>query len=84
MRTRLIAPALLLPALLAACGTDAGAETAVAASDTREVTHAAGTTEIPVDPQRIVTTTDQNALLPLLELEVRPVGSAGLLADDGS
>ena len=86
MRTRLIAIALLLPALLAACGTDADAdaETAAASSETREVTHLAGTTEIPVDPHRIVTTTDQNALLPLLELGVRPVGSAGRLNDDGS
>lgn len=45
--------------------------------------HAAGTTR-SLTPQRIVTTTDQNALLPLLELGVKPVGSAGLLADDGT
>ncbi|HWH28975.1 MAG TPA: iron-siderophore ABC transporter substrate-binding protein, partial [Mycobacteriales bacterium] len=32
----------------------------------------------------IVTTTDQNALLPLLELGVTPVGSAGLVGSDGS
>jgi len=32
-----------------------------------------------VNPQRIVTTQDQNALLPLLELGVKPVGSAGLI-----
>jgi len=84
VRARLIASALLLPAVLAACGSDTDVQTTAAPSGTREVTHAAGTTEIPADPQRIVTTTDQNALLPLLELGVRPVGSAGLLGDDGS
>ena len=45
--------------------------------------HAAGTTCIPQNPERIVTTQDQNALLPLLELGVKPVGSAGLVGDDG-
>ena len=34
--------------------------------------------------RRIVTTTDQNALLPLLELGVRPVASAGSLEEDGT
>lgn len=46
--------------------------------------HSQGTTEVPVDPERVVTTTDQNALLPLLEMGVKPVASAGLLADDGT
>jgi iron complex transport system substrate-binding protein len=46
--------------------------------------HSAGVTEVPVDPQRIATTTDQNALLPLLELGVTPVASAGLVAEDGT
>ncbi len=46
--------------------------------------HSAGTTEVPIDPQRIVTTTDQNALLPLLELGVVPVASGGLVGDDGA
>lgn len=83
MRTRL--PLLILPALLAAaCGSGDTTPLAEAAETTRSVTHAAGTTEVPTDPQRIVTTTDQNALLPLLELGVRPVGSAGLLSPDGS
>ena len=36
-----------------------------------------GEVEVPVDPQRIVTLSDQNALLPLLELGVEPVGSYG-------
>lgn len=43
----------------------------------RAFAHAAGEDCIPRDPQRIVTLQDQNALLPLLELGVRPVGSAG-------
>ncbi len=49
----------------------------------RAFTHAAGEDCIPVDPKRIVTLQDQNGLLPLLELGVTPVGSAGHLTDDG-
>ena len=49
----------------------------------RPFEHAAGTTCIPQNPERIVTTQDQNALLPLLELGVRPVGSAGLVGNNG-
>jgi len=45
--------------------------------------HYAGTDCIPEDPQRIVTLQDQNALLPLMELGVRPVGSAGHITNDG-
>ncbi len=85
MRTHSL-PLLLLPALLAtACGGSQAATGPVDGSvEMRSVEHAAGTTDVPVDPQRIVTTTDQNALLPLLELGVTPVGSAGLLDSDGS
>ena len=78
---------------LAACGGDAtaaspSASPAPSTSSESDVgtfafEHAAGTTDVPVDPQRIVTTTDQNALLPLMELGVVPVASAGLLGDDG-
>lgn len=50
---------------------------------TRRFKHSAGVTDVPVRPQRIVTTTDQNALLPLLELGVKPVASAGLVEEDG-
>ncbi|MDX8354787.1 ABC transporter substrate-binding protein [Cognatiyoonia sp. IB215182] len=49
----------------------------------RPFTHAAGETCIPADPQRIVTLQDQNGLLPLMELGVRPVGSAGATTQDG-
>lgn len=85
MRTRPL-PLLLLPALLAtACGgTAESTEPVGGGGETRSVEHALGTTDVPVDPQRIVATTDQNALLPLLELGVTPVGSAGLLGTDGT
>jgi iron complex transport system substrate-binding protein len=59
-------------------------ESNVSGAGTFAFEHSAGTTDVPVDPQRIVTTTDQNALLPLMELGVVPVASAGLLGDDGS
>lgn len=67
--------------LLVACG---GRAQETADGGTRTIRHFAGTTEVPVDAKRIVTLQDQNALLPLLELGVKPVGSAGLLGDDGS
>jgi len=53
------------------------AETAADAA-TRTIEHAAGTTEIPADPQRIVTLNDANVLAPLLELGAidRIAGSA--------
>jgi iron complex transport system substrate-binding protein len=74
-----------LSLLATACAGDTESDTASdGTSETRTVEHLAGATEVPADPQRIVTTTDQNALLPLLELGVRPVGSAGLLDTDGS
>lgn len=61
---------------------DATASAAAAATFTFE--HAAGTTEVPVGAERIVTLQDQNGLLPLLELGVTPVGSAALDNGDGS
>lgn len=74
---------------LAGCADDddSGSTASPAASATpltRTITHAAGTTEVPLNAGRIVTLQDQNALLPLLELGVKPVASAGLLAEDGS
>ncbi|WP_185020706.1 ABC transporter substrate-binding protein [Histidinibacterium lentulum] len=45
--------------------------------------HYAGETCIPENPQRIVTLQDQNGLLPLMELGVRPVGSAGHITSEG-
>ncbi len=49
----------------------------------RAFTHAAGETCIPVDPQRIVTLQDQNGLLPLMELGVIPIASAGHINSEG-
>lgn len=82
-------------ALLAACaaapaaqptGAPAAPAAAAAACDPgfRPFAHAAGETCVPERPQRIVTTQDQNAMLPLLELGVKPVGSAGLPLEDGA
>jgi iron complex transport system substrate-binding protein len=85
--------ALVLAVAAAACGgaapvastTAPTSDAAPEAGATRTVTHFFGTTEVPADPQRIVTPTqDQNALLPLLELGVTPVGSAGHTLDDGT
>jgi iron complex transport system substrate-binding protein len=70
-------------AILAACHQGDGTEDAPAAQ-THSFEHFAGTTEIPTCPSRIVTTQDQNALLPLLEIGARPIGSAGLKQADGS
>ncbi len=50
----------------------------------RAFAHPGGETCIPMNPQRIVTLSDQNGLLPLLELGVVPVGSAGHVTEDGS
>jgi iron complex transport system substrate-binding protein len=49
----------------------------------RPFRHAVGEDCIPLDPQRIVTLQDQNALLPLMELGVRPVASAGYIDSSG-
>ncbi|MBD8505088.1 ABC transporter substrate-binding protein [Hoyosella sp. G463] len=69
----------LLAVLAAACGnTDDSRDV-----ETRVFTHSQGDTEVPMDPQRIVATTDQNALLPLLELGITPVGSAGAEMEGG-
>ncbi|NAZ38284.1 ABC transporter substrate-binding protein [Rubellimicrobium sp. CFH 75288] len=53
-------------------------------SGQRPFGHPAGETCIPIAPQRIVTLSDQNGLLPLLELGIVPVGSAGHAAADGT
>lgn len=73
--------------LLAACGqgsNDGDTSNEPDSPATRTVTHFAGTTEVPVDPKRIVTLQDQNALLSLLELGIKPVASAGQIDDDGT
>lgn len=83
---RVVLLAVVLSTLGAACGAGDRGDAPAAGGErrTRTIVHAAGTTEVPVDPQRIVTLQDQNALLPLLELGVKPVASAGLVAADGT
>ncbi|MCC5973130.1 MAG: ABC transporter substrate-binding protein [Rubellimicrobium sp.] len=49
----------------------------------RAFAHPGGETCIPESPQRIVTLSDQNGLLPLLELGIVPAGSAGHVGQDG-
>lgn len=82
MHRTALAPLALVTALtgvvLTGCSA-AAPEPSASDGATRTVEHALGTTEIPVAPERVVTTTDQNALLPLLELGFEPVGSAGLI-----
>ncbi|UYN98472.1 MAG: ABC transporter substrate-binding protein [Devosia sp.] len=50
----------------------------------RLFSHVGGDTCIPQDPQRIVTLSDQNVMLALLELGVTPVGSAGKIDHHGN
>ncbi len=65
------------------CDEESGAGGEAASRKTRPFEHAAGVTDVPVSPRRIVTITDQNALLPLLELGIKPTASAGSLETDG-
>lgn len=63
----------------------AEATEAPAEAGTRTFTDVYGDVEVPVDPQRIVTASqDQNGLLPLLELGARPIASAGHTQADGT
>ncbi|MGY1623734.1 ABC transporter substrate-binding protein [Geodermatophilus sp. SYSU D00965] len=85
MLTRRLLPLALVPALaLAACGSDpdTGQEAATAADSAFPVTieNRFGTTEIPAEPQRVVTVgfNDQDFVL---ALGVTPVGERELLGD---
>ena len=49
----------------------------------RPFAHHAGETCVPAGPQRIVTLHDQNGLLPLMELGVQPIASAGHINSAG-
>lgn len=87
LRWMSLAAALTGGLVLSACGGEVPRPADAAATsttETRTIAHSAGTTEVPASPQRIVTTSDQNALLPLRELGVVPVASAGLIGDDGA
>ncbi len=79
MRLRSLATATLAVMALSACGSAAGdtEETAAQESgsaETRSVDHVMGTTEVPTDPQRVVTL-DSPHLDTALSLDVTPVGS---------
>lgn len=63
--------------------TDGAGEDAAGAA-TRTVEGMDGPVEVPAEPERIVALQDQNAMLPLLELGVVPVASAGDTLDDGT
>lgn len=73
----------LAAALLIACGDDDDGR-GEGSNETRSFEHLGGVSQIPIRPQRIVTIQDQNALLPLLELSVRPIASAGVANEDGT
>jgi iron complex transport system substrate-binding protein len=79
-----VATALLATACGAASGDDSAQDSTAATNGdrTRTFEHALGSSDIPVAPERVVATTDQNALLPLLELGFTPVGSAGLVDEE--
>ncbi|MFN3216850.1 MAG: ABC transporter substrate-binding protein [Acidimicrobiales bacterium] len=62
---------------------DTSGDESAAVGETRTVETVDGPVEVPADPQRIVAMQDQNALLPLLELGVVPVASAGDQDGDG-
>jgi iron complex transport system substrate-binding protein len=54
-------------------------------SEYRLIKHSLGETQVPLQPQRVVTLQDQNALLPLFELGfTNVVGSVGDFLPDGS
>lgn len=79
MRLRTFTTAVMTVMALSACGTsdDDNAEASAqgpGSAGTRAVDHVAGTTDVPVDPQRVVTL-DTPHLDTALALEVTPVGS---------
>jgi iron complex transport system substrate-binding protein len=78
----ILAGALLLAGTLGAAAqspTPDGASTASPTAGGRTVTHLLGTTEVPADPQRVVTL-EAESLDPVLALGVTPVGT-GTFAD---
>lgn len=64
---RILIPVLLASLALVACGSDDASQSAAPAESARTVEHKFGTTEVPEDPQRVVTVgyTDQDAILAL-------------------
>ncbi|WNV73584.1 iron-siderophore ABC transporter substrate-binding protein [Geodermatophilus sp. DSM 44513] len=79
LTTAVLAAAALPAMALSACGTPADDTSTAAAQETtapetRSVTHVQGTTEVPADPQRVVTL-DTPHLDTALSLGITPVGS---------
>ncbi len=56
----------------------------VTAQEMRDFTHDTGTTQIPVQPRRIVALHDVGLTIPLLELGIAPIASSGRVRADGS
>jgi iron complex transport system substrate-binding protein len=84
-RSSIAAALTTVSALLAGCTPSSTPGVAgVTGEGTFTFEHVAGRTQVPVDPERIVTLQDQNALLPLLELGIEPVGSAAQDNGDGT
>nr|BFF26460.1 hypothetical protein GCM10025732_44250 [Glycomyces mayteni] len=78
MRRRLVASGLAAACALAltACGTsDPAADRGGEEGETRTVEHAMGTTEVPVDPQRVVVL-DTDKIDTALSLGITPIGAA--------
>jgi iron complex transport system substrate-binding protein len=79
VRLRSLTTTVVTAVALSACGSDAGEPSATPdqgseGSANRSVTHVLGTTEVPVDPQRVVTL-DTPHLDTALALGITPVGS---------
>ncbi|MEM8533960.1 MAG: iron-siderophore ABC transporter substrate-binding protein [Chloroflexota bacterium] len=73
---------LLSVAALGACSSDeSSTEATTITSTTRTITHAFGETEVPLNPQRVVTLDAFFTLTPLIELNVPVVGSVSLGSD---
>jgi iron complex transport system substrate-binding protein len=80
-----VAGVLALLAAVAACGSDSDDSSSAAATDenatdeaapsTRTVEHALGTTEVPLDPERVIVVDRRGSLAFLLELGVEPVAA---------
>lgn len=85
--TCILAVCFVAASLLTACSGEEDAKGGEEASqnsetETRMIEHSAGTSEIPADPQRVVTVHDQHGLLPLWSLGFRNiVGSVGAISE---
>jgi iron complex transport system substrate-binding protein len=87
VRLRSLTTAIVAAMALSACGSDAGDPSATPGQEsegpaTRSVTHVLGTTEVPVDPQRVVIL-DTPHLDTALALDITPVGSVQSDTDTG-